>query len=251
MAKKKKFNSLSAEVKANIRHNQALEEKKKGLDKRLNITLGIVIGVLFIAFLLLPALSMNFSGSLKDYLGDLVPEGEDKSIEVACNMSFVDILFAMTKGHENSIDYIVNNNSSGISASMLKVAFMSKVTNAEIRQFDMAYIASFVIAIALFAAMAVLVTVTAIKRSKNKCGISFFITVVLLDVLAALQWILFLAVGISASGKGYIQPHIASYLILAGSIALTAVYAVYLNKVRKINLGKKQVPQEALDKGGE
>ena len=237
MAKKKKFNSLSAEVKANIRHNQALEEKKKGLDKRLNITLGVVIGVLFIAFLLLPALSMNFSGSLKDYLGDLVPEGEDKSIEVACNMSFVDILFAMTKGHENSIDYIVNNNSSGISASMLKVAFMSKVTNAEIRQFDMAYIA-----IALFAAMAVLVTVTAIKRSKNKCGISFFITVVLLDALAALQWILFLAVGISASGKGYIQPHIASYLILAGSIALTAVYAVYLNKVRKINLGKKQVP---------
>ena len=115
----------------------------------------------------------------------------------------------------------------------------------------MAYIASFVIAIALFAAMAILVTVTAIKRSKNKCGISFFITVVLLDVLAALQWILFLAVGISASGKGYIQPHIASYLILAGSIALTAVYAVYLNKVRKINLGKKQVPQEALDKGSE
>ena len=95
MAKKKKFNSLSAEVKANIRHNQVLEEKKKGLDKRLNITLGVVIGVLFIAFLLLPALSMNFSGSLKDYLGDLVPEGEDKSIEVACNMSFVDILFAM------------------------------------------------------------------------------------------------------------------------------------------------------------
>ena len=43
-----------------------------GLDKRLNITLGVVIGVLFIAFLLLPALSMNFSGSLKDYLGDLV-----------------------------------------------------------------------------------------------------------------------------------------------------------------------------------
>lgn len=249
MAKKKKFNALSAEVKANIRHNQALEEKKKGLDKRLNITLGVVIGVLFIAFLLLPALSMNFSGSLKDYLGDLIQE--DKSIEVACNMSFVDILFAMTKGHENSIDYIVNNNSSGISASMLEIAFMSKVTNAEIRQFDMAYIASFVIAIALFVAMAVLVIITAIKRSKNKCGIFFFITVVMLDVLAALQWILFLAVGISASGKGYIQPHIASYLILAGSIALTAVYAVYLGKVRKINLGKKQVPQEALDRGRE
>ena len=248
MAKKKKFNKVSAEERENIRRNQMLEKERQRLDKRLNITLGVVIAVLFISFLLLPALSMNFSGSLKDYLGDMISDSDNKSIEVTTDMSFIDILFAMTDDYENSIDYIVNNNSSEMTADILKVAFYAKVTASEIEQFDTAYFASFVIAILLFASMTFLLIVTAIKRSKNKGGILLFISILLADIFAFTQWVLFIAVGISAMGKGYIQPHIASYLIFAGCIALSVVYAIYLVKVKKIN--KQLTPDTILDKGG-
>lgn len=251
MAKKKKYNKTIIADRENIRLSKELEKGKSRLDKKLNITLGVVIALLFISFLLLPALSMNFSGSLKDYLGDLVTDENNKTIDITTNMSFIDILFAMTGGYENSVDYIIKNNSSDITADVLKVAFNSKVTPQEIEQFDTAYIASFVIAILLFISMVLLLTVTAVKRSKNKGGVLLFISILLTDIFAFIQWILFIAVGISASGKGYIQPHIASYLIFAGSIALSVVYAIYLVKVKKINAQKKQLADALSDKGGE
>ena len=137
-SKKKNPNALSEQQKADIRHNQTLDLKKEKLDKKLNITVGIVIAIAAIALLLLPALNMNFSGSLKDLLGDAIAEGEDQEMAVALDMTYFDFLFAMTKGYKDSIEYIVNSNSSGIGATVLYNAFMLKVTQEDIDMLDSA-----------------------------------------------------------------------------------------------------------------
>lgn len=247
-AKKKTPNFINEAQKADIRHNKALELKKKSLDIKLNITLGIVIGAVFVMFLFLPTLNMNFSGSLSEFLGNMIQEENDQTMGITVNMTFIDILFAMTKGYSNSIEYIAANNSSDISPTILKTAFAMKATKEEIKALDGAYIVSFVLAILLFLSMIVLLAVTAIKRRKNQDGVSLSIAVALFSAFAILQWIVFLAVGIGAASKGQIQPHIASYSILAAAVALSAVYGAYKSKVKKIEADKRVV-KTAKNKG--
>lgn len=242
-SKKKNPNLLSEKQRADLRHNQELDEKKRKLDLKLNITLGIVIAVTVISFLLLPALNMNFTGSLKEFLGDLIPDDKDQTMGITVDMSFIDILFAMTKGFDNSIDYIVSSNDSGMNAEILKNAFMTKVTQEEIDALDNAYIASFAISILFFVSLIALITLTAIKRSKKKDGILLFVSVLLFSILSALQWVFFVAVGAASAGKGQIQPHISSYLILAASIALSCVYGLYRRKVKAIKADRRPVEE--------
>ena len=247
-AKKKNPSALSEKQKADIRFNQELDLKKDKLDKKLNITVGVVIAVVVIAFLLLPALNMNFSGSLSDFLGDLVSQENDQNMEVALDMTYLDILFAMTKGYSNSIEYIANSNASGIGATLIYNAFMTKVTQEDIDMLDGAYIVSFILAILLIIALLLLLVITIIKRRKNADGVSFLTAVILFSALAIAQWILFIAVGIASAGRGQIQPHIASYLLFAGAVTLCSVYGVYRNKVKKLKGQRKPVEDIQQDK---
>ncbi|MDE7191027.1 MAG: hypothetical protein K2O35_00920 [Clostridia bacterium] len=240
-SKKKNPNVLSEQQKADIRHNQELDLKKDRLDKKLNITVGIVIAIAVIAFLLLPALNLNFSGSLSEFLGDLVTEENDQEMGVTLDMTYLDFLFAMTKGYKDSIEYIANSNASGIGASIVESAFRSKVTQEDVEMLDGAYMASFVISILLFVSLIVLVVITAIKRSKKADGVSFLTAVIIFCALAIAQWIFFVAVGAASAGRAQIQPNIASYLLLAAAVTLRSVYGVYRNKVKKLNGQRKPV----------
>ncbi len=247
-SKKKNPNALSEQQKADIRYNQTLDFKKDKLDKKLNITIGIVIAVAAVALLLLPALNMNFSGSLSEFLGDLITEENDQELSVVLDMTYFDFLFAMTRGYKNSIEYIANSNSSGIGASILYNAFMTKVTQKDIDLLDSAYIASFIMTILLFVSIIVLIIITIVKRTKKVDGISFLTAVIIFSALAVGQWIFFVAVGVASVGRGQIQPNIASYLLLAGAITLCSVYGVYRSKVKKLNGQRKPVEEIQQDK---
>ncbi|MDE5755768.1 MAG: hypothetical protein K2I23_01610 [Clostridia bacterium] len=248
-SKKKNPNALSEQQKADIRYNQALDLKKAALDKKLNITVGIVIAVAVIAFLLLPALNMNFSGSLSEFLGDLVSESEDQEMGVTLDMTYLDFLFAMTKGYSNSIEYIANSNASGIGATVLYNAFMTKVTQEDIDMLDSSYIVSFIMSILIFISLVFLIIITAVKRAKKTDGISFMTSAIVFSVLAIAQWIFFVAVGIASAERGQIQPHIGSYLLLAAAVTLCTVYGLYRRKVKKLNGQKRPVEdiQQAKD----
>ncbi|MDE6474936.1 MAG: hypothetical protein K2L70_07550 [Clostridia bacterium] len=242
-SKKKNPNALSEQQKADIRFNQTLDLEKHRLDKKLNITIGIVVAIAAIALLLLPALNLNFSGSLSEFLGGLVTEESDQELSVALDMTYFDFLFAMTKGYKDSIEYIANSNSSGIGATIVYNAFMMKVTQKDIDLLDVAYIVSFILTILLFVSLIAFIVITIVKRSKKSDGISFLTAVIIFSALAIAQWILFVAVGIVSAGRGQIQPHIASYLLLAGAITLCSVYGVYRNKVKKLNGQRKPVEE--------
>ena len=248
-SKKKNPDALSEKQKADIRHNQALDLKKSALDKKLNITVGIVIAVAVIAFLLLPALNMNFSGSLSEFLGDLVSESEDQEMGVALDMTYLNFLFAMTKGYSNSIEYIANSNASGIGATVLYNAFMAKVTQEDIDMLDNSYIVSFILSILILISLILLIVITIVKRRKKSDGISFMTAVIIFSVFAMAQWIFFVAVGIASAGRGQIQPNIASYLLLAAAVTLCVVYGLYRRKVKKLNGQRKPVEniQQAKD----
>lgn len=250
-SKKKNPNLLSEKQKADIRHNQQLDLAKDKLDKKLNITIGIVIAVAVISFLLLPTLNLNFSGSLSEILGDLVSEENDQNMEVVVNMSSLDILFAMTKGYKDSIEYIVNKNSSGIGATIMDQAFRMKATEQDIEMLDFAYIVSFILAIIFFISLVIFILITVLKRTKKADSLSFMISAIIFSALAILQWIFFVCVGIASADKGQIQPHIASYLLFAAGITLISVYGVYRNKVKKLNSQRKPVEIVQQDKGDE
>ena len=249
-SKKKNPNALSEQQKADIRHNQTLDLKKDKLDKKLNIAIGIVIAIAAIALLLLPALNMNFSGSLSEFLGDFVTEEIDQEMGVTLDMTYIDFLFAMTKGYSDSIAYIANSNASGLGASIVETAFRSKVTQQDVDMLDSAYIVSFVLSILLFVSLVILIITTIVKRSKKADGISFMTAVTIFSILAIAQWIFFVAVGAASAGRAQIQPHIASYLLLAAAITLRSVYGVYRNKVKKLNKQRKPVEdiQQVKDK---
>lgn len=240
-SKKKNPSSLSEKQRADIRFNQELDLKKGKLDKKLNITIGIVIAVAVISFLLLPALNMNFSGSLSDFLGDLAPESEDQEMGVTLDMSFLDILFAMTKGYSNSIEYIANSNASGVGATIIYNAFMTKVTQQDIEMLDGAYVVSFILSILILISLVFLIIITIVKRTKKADGVSFMAAVIIFSVFAPAQWITFVVIGAASAGRGQIQPHIASYLLLASAATLCSVYGVYRNKVKELKGQRKPV----------
>lgn len=247
-AKKKNPNALSNQQKEIARHNQALDLAVGKLDKKLNITVAVVIAVAMISILLLPLLNLNFSGSLKEFLGDLVSEDQTMSIEV--NMSAFDFLFAKTKGYSNSIEYIAKSNadSIGMSADILYNAFLMKVTREDIDMLDNAYIFAFILCILLFIAIFAFVVITSIKRSKKQDGVLFIMSAIIFSALAMIQWIFFVAVGIASAGKGQIQPHIGSYLLFSGAIALCVVYGLYREKVKHLNRQRKSVDDIQKDK---
>ena len=249
-SKKKNPSALSEKQRADVRFNEELDLKKSKLDKKLNIAIGVVIAVAAIAFLLLPTLNMNFSGSLSEFLGDFVAEGQDQDMEVALEMNNFDILFAMTKGYKNSIEYIANSNAEGIGATIVYNAFLTKVTQEDIDMLDGAYIASFIISILLLISLVFLIIIAIVKRSKKSDGVSLMTATVIFSVFAIGQWILFVAVGIASAGRGQIQPHIGSYLLFASAVTLCSVYGVYRNKVKKLKKQRKPIEDTPQSKGG-
>lgn len=238
-SKKKNFDTLSNQQREILRHNKTLDLEKGKWDKKLNITVAIVIAVAVIAFLLLPMLNMNFTGSLSDFLGDLVTE--DKTMSIEANMSAIDFLFAMTKGYSNSIEYIAKSSadSTGFGPDLIYEAFLMKVTQEDIDMLDNAYIMAFILCILLFIAVILLIVVTSIKRSKKQDGKLLLASVIIFSALAILQWIFFVAVGIASASRGQIQPHIGSYLMLASAVTLCVVYGVYRRKVKRLDEQRK------------
>lgn len=242
-SKKKNHNALSQQQKADIRHNQTLDLAKGKLDKKLNITAAVVIAIAMISLLLLPMLNMNFSGSLSEFLGSSAAESEDQTMSIEVNMSTFDFLFAMTKGYSNSIEYIANSNASGIGATIIYNAFLMKTTQEDIDMLDNAYIIAFILSILLIVTSFAFVVITAVVRPKKKDGVLFLTSVIVFSVLAILQWIFFVTVGIASAGRGQIQPHIASYLLFAGAVTLCVVYGIYRQKVKKLNASRKPVEE--------
>ena len=246
-SKKKNPNAPSNQQRENIRHNQALDIEIGKWNRNLNITLAVVIAVAVISCLLLPILDMNFSSSLSEFLGEYA--SDDKPASVEKSMSALDFLFAMTYGYSNSIEYIAKsgNNSLGIGGDFSDAVynvFLTKVTQDDIDMLDNAYIFAFVLCILLFISIVALVTVTAVKRSKKQDGISLMVAIIIFSVLAILQWIFFVAVGIASAGKGQIQPHVGSYLLLASAITLCVVYGIFKSKVKNLGAQRKPVKEE-------
>ncbi len=247
-SKRKNPDALSNQQREIMRHNQELDLERGKWDKKLNITVAIVIAVAVISILLLPLLSMNFTGSLSEFLGDLVTQDETMSIGV--DMSAFDFLFATTKGYSNSIEYIakVNADSNDLSPEIIYNAFLMKVTQEDINMLDRAYIVGLILCILLFIAIVIFFAVTVIKRSKKQDGKLFFTSVIIFSSIAVLQWLFFVAVGIASAGRGQIQPHIGSYLLLAGAVAMCVVYGIYRKNVKKLDAQRKPLESIPNDK---
>ena len=109
---------------------------------------------------------------------------------------------------------------------------------------DKSYVIAFILCILLFIAIVAFVVITAVKRSKKQDGVALMISIIVFSALAFIQWILFVAVGIASAGRGQIQPHIGSYLLVAAAITMCVVYALYRSKVKKLNGQRKPVKEE-------
>ena len=122
-SKKKNPMLLSSKDRENIEFNNSLDKQKNLWGKKLNITLGIVIGVVFLCLILLPVFNMSFTRSLSDLVGSTEGE-EDTDFTMVTEMSFLDILTALAGGYEDSIQYIAHNNDSDMSADIADDLFM-------------------------------------------------------------------------------------------------------------------------------
>jgi len=241
-SKKKNPNMLTERQKADIRHNEALDKKKKSLNIRLNIALGIVLGVSIFAFLVLPALNMNFSSYLSEIVGgDMITEENDTQMGVTVDMTFIDILTALTQSPKDSVDYISKNNDSSISSDIVYNAFMVMMTDDDVRMLDKAYVVSLALAALTLAACVILLLGVSVTRGKNRNGIALAVCIWLFSAASALQWLFFVAVGIASAGRGQIQPHIASWLIFVGGAAVAVVYTVFCAKVKKLDADRRVV----------
>ena len=240
-SKKKNPESLSNRQRENLRHNQALDLEKGKWDNKLNITLAVVIVIVVIAFLFTPLLSMNFSGSLSEFMGDLVTE--DQTMSVGVNMTAVDFLFAMTKGCSDSIEYIAQANSDGseITAQIIYNAFMMKMTQEEVSMFDMAYVFCFIVCILMLLAIILLIVSVSISRRKNEDGKLLLASVIIFSSLASILWLFFVIMGIASYGRAQIQPHIGCYFLFFGGVTLCAVYGLYRKKLKALDGQRRPV----------
>ena len=242
-AKKKNPDALKNQQRENMRFNQALDLEKSILDKKLNITVAIVIAIAMISVLLLPVFDINFSGSASDFFDGITSsDGSDPTMEISVSMSFFDFMFAKTKGYSNAFEYIAKVNSENdLTGEIIYNAFKTKVTQQDIDMFDSAYVVALVLSILLMIATFAFVVITGIVRSKKKDSALFLTGVIVFSALAIIQWIFFVIIGIASAGRGQLQPHVGSYLLFASAITLCAVYGLYRNKVKKIDGQRKPV----------
>ncbi|MDE7216194.1 MAG: hypothetical protein K2O08_05250 [Clostridia bacterium] len=247
-SKKKNPNALTQQQKADIQFNKTLDLKKTALDIRLNIALGIVVGLCIIAFLIMPALNMNFSSALSEILDYEIQEAEDDpTFAITVNMSMLDFLTASSGGYEDAIDYISKNTNSSIDPQIISAAFAQKITTEDINMLKDAYTVALIISALWLLSWVVLLCAVCAYRSKNKDGVFLLLSVAAFALVSAIQWIVFVIVGAASAGRAGIQPHIASYLILASAITATVVYGLYRKKIKKINGQRKPVAIAAED----
>ncbi|MBD5085943.1 MAG: hypothetical protein HDT32_00980 [Clostridiales bacterium] len=239
-SKKKNPNALTSQQKADLLFNKALDDKKKSLDIRLNITVGIAVALCIIAFLLMPVININFSGQLSDILKmDLE---EDATVGVTVNMSFLDFLTAPA-GYDSPIQYLSEHTNSDINSSVIYGAFSQIVTNADEKMLNDAYVLILTVAIIWLASWVVWFLAICINRKKNKDGLFLRVSSIAFIALSILQWIVFIVVAIASASKAQIQPHISSYLIMASGVTLSVVYGLYISKVKRLNKERKDVPE--------
>ena len=241
-SKKKNPNALTSQQKADLLFNKTLDEKKKGLDKRLNITLGIVVGLCILAFLLMPTVNINLSSQLSDLYD--TEGGEDTNLAVTVNMSFLDFLTAPA-GYDSPIRYLSEHTGSTVNSTLIYSAFSQIVTKAEEKMLDDAYALILTIAILWLVSWAVWLLAICISRRKNKDGIFLCASGIAFIALSIAQWIAFVIIAIASVGKAQIQPHIASYLIMASGVTLAVVYGLYRSKVKRLNKARRAVPEMA------
>lgn len=247
-SKKKNPNLLTSKDRENIEFNKSLDAQKKSWDKKLNITVGIMVGVLFVCLVILPALNMSFTRSLSDIVGETEGQ-EDTDFTMVTQLSFLDILTALAGGYEDSIDYIAHNNNSGMNADIAANLFRSLVTQEDIDMLDNAYRVSLIITLVAMLVLILFVVCVSVYRSKNKDGILFLISLFVMSAISVVQFVFFAIVGIMAQDKGQIQPHIGSYFMLFAGITLAVVYIIYRRAVGKINRQYRQIPStESIDK---
>lgn len=240
-SKKKNPMLLSSKDRENIEFNNSLDKQKNLWGKKLNITLGIVIGVVFLCLILLPVFNMSFTRSLSDLVGSTELE-EDADFTMVTKMSFLDILTALAGGYEDSIQYIAHNNDSGMSADIADELFRKFVTSEDIEMLDNAYYVSLFITIAAIIVFVLFVIIVSVYRSKNKDGIMLGISIVLMFAISMIQFLFFAIVGLSAADKGELQPHIGSYFMLFAGTTIFVVYIIYRIKIKKLNNQYRQVP---------
>lgn len=240
-SKKKNPMLLSSKDRENIEFNNSLDKQKNLWGKKLNITLGIVIGVVFLCLILLPVFNMSFTRSLSDLVGSTEGE-EDTDFTMVTEMSFLDILTALAGGYEDSIQYIAHNNDSGMSADIADELFRKFVTSEDIEMLDNAYYVSLFITIAAIIVFVLFVIIVSVYRSKNKDGIMLGISIVLMFAISMIQFLFFAIVGLSAADKGELQPHIGSYFMLFAGTTIFVVYIIYRIKIKKLNNQYRQVP---------
>lgn len=240
-SKKKNPMLLSSKDRENIEFNNSLDKQKNLWGKKLNITLGIVIGVVFLCLILLPVFNMSFTRSLSD-LGGSTELEEDADFTMVTEMSFLDILTALAGGYEDSIQYIAHNNDSDMSADIADDLFRKFVTSEDIEMLDNAYYVSLFITIAAIIVFVLFVIIVSVYRSKNKDGIMLGISIVLMFAISMIQFLFFAIVGLSAADKGELQPHIGSYFMLFAGTTIFVVYIIYRIKIKKLNNQYRQVP---------
>ncbi len=240
-SKKKNPMLLSSKDRENIEFNNSLDKQKNLWGKKLNITLGIVIGVVFLCLILLPVFNMSFTRSLSDLVGSTEGE-EDTDFTMVTEMSFLDILTALAGGYEDSIQYIAHNNDSDMSADIADDLFRKFVTSEDIEMLDNAYYVSLFITIAAIIVFVLFVIIVSVYRSKNKDGIMLGISIVLMFAISMIQFLFFVIVGLSAADKGELQPHIGSYFMLFAGTTIFVVYIIYRIKIKKLNNQYRQVP---------
>lgn len=240
-SKKKNPMLLSSKDRENIEFNNSLDKQKNLWGKKLNITLGIVIGVVFLCLILLPVFNMSFTRSLSDLVGSTEGE-EDTDFTMVTEMSFLDILTALAGGYEDSIQYIAHNNDSDMSADIADDLFRKFVTSEDIEMLDNAYYVSLFITIAAIIVFVLFVIIVSVYRSKNKDGIMLGISIVLMFAISMIQFLFFAIVGLSAADKGELQPHLGSYFMLFAGTTIFVVYIIYRIKIKKLNNQYRQVP---------
>ena len=239
-SKKKNPNALTSQQKADLLFNKALDDKKKSLDTRLNITVGIIVALCIIAFLLMPAVNINFSGQLSDILK--IDLEEDATIGVTINMSFLDFLTAPA-GYDSPVKYLAEHTDSSIDKSLMYEAFSQIVTKADEKMLSDAYALILTVTILWLVSWVVWFLAVCINRKKNKDGVFLRASSIAFIALSILQWIVFIVVAIASASKAQIQPHISSYLIMASGVTLAVVYGLYISKVKRLNKERRDVPQ--------
>lgn len=243
-SKKKNPSALTAKDRENIKFNAALDRQKAVWVKKFNITLAVVMSVVFVCILLLPVFSMSFTRSLKDLIGDAageLDESEGEDFTMVTSMSFLDFLTALAGGYEDSVSYIAANNNSGIDSSVVDTVFRNFVSQDEVEELNRAYYVAFALAIALLAVYIINVATVSVYRSKGKDSVILAIFFALLSALSGAQWIFFVIVGAGAADKGQLQPHIGSYFLLFAGITLMTVYIIQRVKIGRINRQYREV----------